>query len=73
MVFGNDIGWAGAYVPLVVGETSLMELRNLAGPPQHPGQSWIMVNLKDGEFKWYTSGNRRSSGGRRSGRKSRRR
>ncbi len=61
---GTDIGWAGAFVPMVVGETTLGELRNLAGPPQYPGQVWIMVNLKDGEFKWYASG-RSSGGGRR--------
>jgi len=54
-LFGGDVGWAGAFVPMIVGEGTLNELRNLAGPPQHPGQKWIMVNLEDGQFKWYTS------------------
>ncbi len=66
LIFGNDVGWAGAFVPMIVGEGTLNELRDLAGPPQHPGQKWIMVNLEDGQFKWYTSG--RSSGRRGRGR-----
>lgn len=62
-VFGSgDVGWAGAFVPMIVGEATLGELRNLAGPPQHPGQKWIMVNLEDGQFKWYTSGKSYSRG-----------
>ncbi len=59
---GADVGWAGAFVPLIVGEGTLNELRNLAGPPQHPGQKWCMVDLETGQFKWYTAGRRSSSG-----------
>lgn len=58
-MFGQDRGWAGSWVPNIVGETTLSELRDLAGPPQYPGQSWVKVNLKDGEFKWMSSGKRR--------------
>lgn len=66
---GDDVGWAGAFLPMIVGEGTLNELRNLAGPPQYPGQKMCMVNLVTGEFKWYS----RSSGGKRYSRKSRRR
>ncbi len=62
---GGDVGWAGAFVPMIVGEGALNELRNLAGPPQSPGQRWVMVDLVTGEFKWYTAG----SGGRGRGRR----
>ncbi len=71
-MFGTaDVGWAGAYVPLVVSESTLDELRNLAGPPQHPGAKMIMVDLENGKFKWYEAPRRRSGGY--SGRKSSRR
>ncbi len=50
---GADVGWAGAYTPMIVGEGTLNELRNLAGPPQTPGAKWVMVDLMTGEFKWY--------------------
>ncbi len=68
---GKDVGWAGSFVPMIVGEGTLNELRDLAGPPQKPGMKWVMVNLADGEFKWYTSGARRSysGGSRRRGRR----
>lgn len=56
---GEDVGWAGAFTPMIVGESTLNELRNLAGPPQRAGQKWVMVDLENGQFKWYTS----SSGG----------
>ncbi len=59
---GGDVGWVGSFVPMIVGEGTLNELRNLAGPPQHPGQRWIMVDLVTGEFKWYTSGRGSSRG-----------
>lgn len=56
MVFGgNDVGWAGAFVPMIVGEGTLNELRNLAGPPSYPGQKFVSVNLLTGEFKWQTA------------------
>lgn len=55
MVFGGaDVGWAGAFLPMIVGEGTLNELRNLAGPPQHPGDRMVQVNLVTGEFKWQT-------------------
>lgn len=54
----QDIGWAGSYEPLVVSAGALDELRNLAGPPQFPGAKWVMVNLADGEFKWFSAGRR---------------
>ncbi len=62
-LFGGDVGWAGAFVPMIVGEGTLNELRNLAGPPQKPGQKWVLVNLADGEFKWYESSRKSYSGG----------
>lgn len=63
--FGQDVGWAGAFVPMIVGTGTLNELRNFAGPPQRPGQKWIMVDLETGQFKWYSSG----GGSRRRGRR----
>lgn len=57
---GGDIGWAGAYVPLLVSESTLDELRNLAGPPQHPGAKMVMIDLENGKFKWYEAPRRRS-------------
>lgn len=51
--FGSgDVGWAGAYVPMVVSALALEELRNLAGPPAAPGDKEVLVNLFTGEFKW---------------------
>lgn len=67
---GADVGWAGAYTPMIVGEGTLNELRNLAGPPQTPGAKWVMVDLMTGEFKWYVAN--RSSGKRSYGRGRRR-
>lgn len=49
-----DVGWQGAFVPMIVGTDTLNELRNFAGPPQRPGQKWIMVDLETGQFKWYS-------------------
>jgi len=55
MIFGGaDVGWAGAFAPMIVGEATLNELRNLAGPPSYPGQKMVVVNLVTGEFKWQT-------------------
>jgi len=51
----EDVGWGGSWAPLVVSAGALEELRNIAGPAPSPGKSWVMVNLKDGEFKWYTA------------------
>lgn len=53
-LFGGDVGWAGAFVPMIVGEGTLNELRNLAGPPQNPGQVTVEVNLMTGVFRWKT-------------------
>lgn len=61
MFGGGDVGWAGAYVPLVVSETCLDELRNLAGPPQHPGAKMVMIDLENGKFKWYEAPRRRAT------------
>ncbi len=74
MVFGSqDIGWAGAFTPLIVSANTLGELRNLAGMPKYPGQKMFMVDLVTGECKWYqrSSGgdNRRGSRGRRRSRR----
>lgn len=66
---GQDIGWAGAFVPMVVGEGTLNELRNLAGPPSYPGQKMVSVNLVTGEFKWQTAQRRSYSSSRRRRRK----
>jgi len=71
MAFGNpfggaDVGWAGAFTPMIVGEGTLNELRNLAGPPSYPGQKMVRVNLVTGEFQWLQrSAPRRSTGRRR--------
>lgn len=62
---GDDVGYTGAYSPMVVGEGTLNELRNLAGPAPVQGKHWVMVDLKNGEFKWYQSTKRR--GGNRGG------
>ncbi len=51
---GGDVGWAGAFVPMIVGEGTLNELRNLAGPPSYPGQKYVSINLETGQFKWST-------------------
>lgn len=59
-LFGGDVGWAGAFVPMIVGEGTLNELRNLAGPPQHPGQVMVEVNLMTGVFRWKATSKRRS-------------
>lgn len=49
---GADVGWAGAFVPMIVGESTLNELRNLAGPPPTPGMKTFEVNLETGQAKW---------------------
>ncbi len=51
-VVGDDIGWAGAFVPMIVGTETLRELRNLAGPPPTPGMKMFEVNLETGQAKW---------------------
>ncbi len=73
MVFGGaDIGWAGAFTPLIVSGETLGELRNLAGMPKYPGQKMFMVDLVTGECKWYQRSTGRSySRGRSRGRRSR--
>ncbi len=72
MVFGaNDIGWAGAFTPLICSAETLSELRNLAGMPRYPGQKTFMVDLVTGECKWYQRS--RSSSGRSRGRRRSRR
>ncbi len=64
-VFGTgDIGWAGAFTPMIVSASTLGELRNLAGMPTYPGQKMFMVDLVTGQAKWYARS--RGSGGRRS-------
>jgi len=49
----EDVGFAGSYSPNIIGEGSLNELRNLAGPAPADGKHWVMVDLKTGELKWY--------------------
>ncbi len=72
MVFGaNDIGWAGAFTPLICSAETLAELRNLAGMPRYPGQKTWMVDLVTGECKWYQRSTNRG-GGQRSRRRGRR-
>ncbi len=48
----TDVGWAGSFVPMIVSETTLAELRNLAGPPPTPGMKMFEVNLESGQAKW---------------------
>ncbi len=63
-VFGTrDIGWAGAFTPMIVSATTLNELRDLAGMPTYPGQKMFMVDLVTGQAKWYARS--RSTGSRR--------
>ncbi len=70
MVFGQqDIGWAGAFAPLVVSQATLDELRNLAGMPNYPGQKMFQTNLVTGECQWIQ---RRRSSTRRTTRRRRR-
>ncbi len=70
-VFGQqDIGWAGAFVPLIVSQETLAELRNLAGMPAFPGQRFFQTNLVTGECKWMARPRRSNS--RRSSRRRRR-
>lgn len=60
LIFGGaDVGWAGAFAPMIVGEATLNELRNLAGPPSYPGQKMVSINLVTGEFRWQTRSTRR--------------
>lgn len=51
-----DVGWAGVWAPMVVGEGSLNELRDLAGEPQVRQNGtpfeWCLVSLKDGTFRY---------------------
>ncbi len=69
---GGDIGWAGAFTPMIVSESTLMELRNLAGMPRYPGQKMFMVDLVTGQAKWYQAQRRSYGGGRRNTRRRRR-
>lgn len=64
MGMGNDVGYQGSYQPMVLGEGSLNEMRNLLGPPPAEGKKWGMVNLFTGEVKWYQASRRRRSYGR---------
>ncbi len=74
MVFGGaDVGWAGAFTPMVVSEATLAELRNLAGMPTYPGQKMFMVDLVTGQAKWYARSRGSSYGGSRRRGRSRRR
>jgi len=56
----EDIGYGGSFVPQLVGESTLNELRNMAGPPPTPGKRWYMVDLVTGEGKWYQARQNRS-------------
>ncbi len=70
MVFGQqDIGWAGAFAPLIVSEATLAEMRNLAGMPKYPGQRMFQINLVTGECRWIE---RRRTSSRRGNRRRRR-
>lgn len=55
----GDIGWLGAFVPMIVGISTLNELRNMAGPPKYSGQKMIEVNLETGQFSWKKTGRSR--------------
>jgi len=57
---GEDKGWASAVLPMIVGESTINELRDLAGPPSYPGQKMVQVNLVTGEFQWVRRSVRRS-------------
>ncbi len=52
MGVGSDTGWAGSFVPMIVSEATLIDLRNLAGPPPTPGMKTFEVNLETGQAKW---------------------
>lgn len=51
----EDKGWGGSWTPMTVNADTLENLRDLAGPAPSPGKKWVMVNLADGEFKWFVS------------------
>jgi len=51
---GEDVGWAGAFEPMIVSKACLDELRNFAGPPQYPGQRMFQIDLVTGQVKWQT-------------------
>ncbi len=57
---GEDVGYGGSYVPLIVGEGTLNELRNFAGPAPEDGRKIVQVNLATGEFKWAPRARRRA-------------
>ncbi len=74
MVFGGaDIGWAGAFTPMIVSQETLAELRNLAGMPRYPGQKMFMIDLVTGQAKWYQASRRSYGSGSRGRRRGRRR
>jgi hypothetical protein len=55
-LFGSaDIGWAGQFVPNIVSEKCLDELRNLAGPKQYPKQKDVVIDLNNGMLEWKTT------------------
>jgi len=56
---GEDVGWEGAWEPMVVGRGTLNELRNLCGVPVRKGSEgtgmpyeWCAVNVKTMEFRY---------------------
>jgi hypothetical protein len=59
----EDVGYGGSYAPKVVGSVTLNECRDLAGPAPAEGKKWVMINLDNGQFKWYQASRRRSYGG----------
>lgn len=61
---GEDVGWAGAWEPNVVGEGTLNELKNRAGEPviTRNGRpyEWVRVNLRTGEVIYPDRGGSRN-------------
>ncbi len=45
MGVGSDTGWAGSFVPMIVSEATLIDLRNLAGPPPESASALVAVNF----------------------------
>jgi len=56
----EDAGYGGSFVPQLVDDDTLGNLRDMAGPAPRPGKRWYMVDLVSGEGKWYESRGRRS-------------
>jgi len=55
-----DEGWLGVWKPMVVDESTLANVRDLAGQPvmgkNNRPNEWSLVNLRTGEFRYPARG-----------------